>query len=61
MPIMVVGRRDICPTTTGKSPEQPNTSNELGKSRVRPCSKKIPKENESESRTGGNGDEDLKE
>jgi hypothetical protein len=57
---MAISRRDIHPTTTGKSPEQSNTSNDPGKTRLRPRSKKIPKEDESESRTGGNGDENMK-
>lgn len=58
---MIISRSHIGPTTTGKRPEDPDTSNQLGKIRVRPRSQNIPEEDQDKARTGGDSDEDLEE
>lgn len=61
MPVMVVGRCDVCPPSAGQGSEDPCPSNHFRKSRVGPCSQNIPKEDQSESRTGSYSDKDLKD
>lgn len=61
VPVMVIRRRNVCPTTTGERPEYSNTSDNLRKRRVRPRGEDIPEEHQSEPGTGSNGDEDLEE
>ncbi len=61
VPIVVIRRRNICPTTAGKCPKQSNAGNKLGERRVGAGSHEIPEEDEGESRTGCDGDEDLEE
>lgn len=61
VPVMVISRCYIGPTTTGECPKQSDTSNYLWQSRVGPRSKDIPEEHQSESRAGSDGDEDLEE
>lgn len=59
MPVMVVGRGDIGPSTTSQGAEDTNTGDDLRKSRVWSCGKNIPQKDEEESGTRGNSDEDL--
>lgn len=59
VPVMVIGGSDICPSTTGQSAEDANTSDNLRQSRVGPCGQNIPQKDQSESRTGGDSNEDL--
>lgn len=61
MPIMVVGRCHIGPSSTSQSSENADSSNDLGKGRVGARSEDVPQEDKRESRAGGNGDEDLEE
>lgn len=61
VPVMVIRRCNVCPTTTGKSPENANTSDNLRKRRVRPRSEDIPEEHQSEPGAGSDSDEDLEE
>lgn len=61
VPIMVIRRCNICPSTAGKSPKQSNTGNKLGERRVGAGSHEIPEEDEGESRAGRDGNEDLEE
>jgi hypothetical protein len=61
MPIMVVGRCHIGPTSTSQSPEDAHSGNQLGKSRVWARSEDVPQKDEGESWTGSNGDKDLEE
>lgn len=61
MPVMIISRRDICPTSAHKRSKQPSSRNELGEVRARTRSEKVPKKNESKSRTGSDCDENLEE
>lgn len=61
VPVMVIRRRNICPSTAGKCPKQSNTGNKLGERRVRAGSHEIPEEDEGESGSGRDSDEDLEE
>lgn len=51
VPVMIVGRSDVRPTPTCKSPEDTHTSDELGESLSGLCRQKIPESDEGESRT----------
>ena len=61
MPIVVIGRRDICPSATGQFPEKAYAQDELGKCGIRSCSEEIEEENENKSGTGGDSYEDLED
>lgn len=50
MPVVVVGRSDIGPASTGDGPEDADTKNELGKGIVGSCSQDIPKGDQEKSR-----------
>lgn len=59
MPIMVISGRDVNPSTAKHGPEQSNSGDELRAESSRASSKKVPEENEGETRAGGDGNEDL--
>lgn len=61
VPVMVIRRCNVCPTATGESPENANTSDNLRKRRIRPRSEDIPEEHQSEPGTRSDSDEDLEE
>ena len=61
VPVMVIGGGDIGPTTTGQGSENTDTSHDLRQGRVGTRCQHVPQEDEEETRTGGNGDEDLEE
>lgn len=61
MPIVVVGARDICPTTTGQSPEHAHTSNPLGTALALPVDQAVEQEDQQEAGTGTYRNEDLED
>ena len=61
MPVMVLRRCHISPSTTCDCPEEARPCNNFGQSRVRLRSEDIPEEDEGESRAGSDGDEDLED
>jgi hypothetical protein len=61
MPVMVVGRCNVGPTSTSQSTEDTHAGNELGQSRIGTRREDVPQEDKGETRSGGNGDEDLEE
>jgi len=58
VPVVVVCRGDICPSSTGKRPEDANPENDLWQGRVGSSSEEVVEGDEGESRTGGQGDAD---
>lgn len=61
MPIVVVGRRDVNPSTSKNGAEQSNTGNKLGTKSARASGQEVPEGDEGETGAGGDGDEDLKD
>lgn len=59
MPVMVIRRCHISPSTTGQCSEQTSESDNLGQRRTGPCGHQIPEKNESETGSGGDGNENL--
>lgn len=61
VPVMVIGRGDICPSTAGQGSEDTDTGDDLRQSRVGTRGEDVPQEDQSESRAGSNSNEDLEE
>ena len=51
MPVMVVSRRDVCPSTAGQCSENANASDEFGKGGIGSAGQDVPKADERKSRT----------
>ena len=51
VPVMVVGRRNVCPSSTSQSSENANTSDEFREGRVGPARQDVPEADKGESRT----------
>lgn len=51
VPVVVIGRCDVCPSSTGQCSEDANASDEFGEGRVRSAGQNVPETNECESRT----------
>ena len=51
VPVMVIGRGDICPSSAGECSKDTNASDELGEGRVWATGQDVPKADKSESGT----------
>lgn len=51
VPVVVIGRGNVCPSSAGQCSEDANTGDELGEGRVGTASQDVPEADESESRT----------
>lgn len=61
VPVVVIGRGNIGPSTASQSSEDSHTSNDLRQGRIGTRGQHVPQENESEARAGGDGNKDLEE
>lgn len=61
MPVMVIGRGHVCPTTTGESSEEAHAGDHFGQSVVWSCRKNIPKKDQGKPGTGSDGNEHLED
>lgn len=51
VPVVVVGRGNIGPSSTGEGPKDTHSKDELGKGRVWSCGQEVPQGNKKETRT----------